>query len=131
MPLLTLCDPGSCARVGVSKPVGASVGPCCATPATTIASAPSAKTANEILLRNMGHLRNRFKWAKANLSTFFGNTFTQCRTVPLAPLFQAGCQKCIEATAHKKRETREFRGFPLLCCRISKLLIGRRRDTSE
>ena len=60
MSLLTLCDPGSCARVGVSKPVGASVGPCCAMPATTIASAPSAKTANEIHLRNIDYLRNRF-----------------------------------------------------------------------
>src|SRR6202007_426012 len=65
MPLLTLCDPGSCASVGVSKPVGASVGPCCATPATTIASAPRAKTGNEIHLRNIGYLRNRLNLVRS------------------------------------------------------------------
>jgi hypothetical protein len=45
MPLLTLCEPGFWASVGVSKPVGASVGACFATPARTIASAPNSKTA--------------------------------------------------------------------------------------
>src|SRR5258705_12208046 len=40
-------------------------------------------------------------WPEANLSTLFGNTFTQCRTVPLALLFQDGCQKCIKATIYR------------------------------
>jgi len=31
----------------------------------------------------------------------------------------------------KKRGTREFHGFPLICCRISTLLIDTVRDTSK
>jgi hypothetical protein len=43
MPLLMLCDPGLCASVGVSKPAGASVGACCATPARPMAITPTKK----------------------------------------------------------------------------------------
>src|SRR5437667_127207 len=42
-----IAQPALCASVAVSKPVGASVGPCCAILARTTASVPNSKTARE------------------------------------------------------------------------------------
>src|SRR6476660_3287326 len=53
MPLLTLCDPGFCPSVGVSKPAGASVADCWAVPATPIASTARNRTITGMLLRPM------------------------------------------------------------------------------
>jgi hypothetical protein len=48
LPLLTLCEPGFSTRVGVSKPVGASVAACCATATAVAILAPhTVRTADQ------------------------------------------------------------------------------------
>ena len=47
MPLLRLFEAGFCASVGVSKPAGASLGACYATPTKPMAMTPTSKTATE------------------------------------------------------------------------------------
>jgi hypothetical protein len=51
IPLLALCDPGFETTAGVSKPVGASVAPCCAKAANTINTALTGRMRRELLFR--------------------------------------------------------------------------------
>ena len=52
MPLLTLCEPGFSTRVGVPKPVGASVAACCATAtAVAILASHTVRTDDHIFQR--------------------------------------------------------------------------------
>src|SRR5260370_9585676 len=52
IPLLTLCEPGQSLKVGVSKPLGASVGVCRATSAMPIEITPSGTNKDAIFCIN-------------------------------------------------------------------------------
>src|SRR5580700_9437170 len=118
MPLLTLCDPGSCARVGVSKPVGASVGPCCATPATTIASVPSAKTANEIHLRNIGYGTD-LVWSEANLKHTLRQHLHSVQNRATRAFIPAGLLKVCESHYLPQRRFSEQQVAQVNTCLVS------------